>query len=128
MARLLIIGNGFDLSHGLETRYDHFVKAVLMDKENNNEVHNELVKFHTGGHYTLEALKENLKNGSRITQYTGVNGFFNLLIEDTTLRNWYDIERLYFNELMKIARNNETRKIARLNLEFGFVKPHLKNT
>ena len=33
MSKLYIIGNGFDLAHGLETEYKHFRRYLLVNEE-----------------------------------------------------------------------------------------------
>ena len=36
--KLLVIGNGFDLHHGMKTRYDDFITFVKLYLENKNSI------------------------------------------------------------------------------------------
>ena len=38
MKRLFIIGNGFDIAHGLNTKYSHFMKYLLQYEKTPREI------------------------------------------------------------------------------------------
>ena len=38
MNRIVLIGNGFDLAHGLKTKYEHFIKWYLNQKKDSSGI------------------------------------------------------------------------------------------
>lgn len=153
MNRLVIVGNGFDLAHGLPTSYGHFIDDFWTNIKNSN--HNELVEFNIGrfvefnGHKNLNdlidlivsingsfkregislyKLKEHLKpladNRIQIINYK--NHFFKL-INESTIKNWVDIENIYYKNLKERAKGEINKQnyiwdIKQLNKEFEQVK------
>lgn len=131
MNRLIIIGNGFDLAHGLPTRFSNFYLAHIKDalkkfRIRNPLIHAEGFTYHDflsleyqssgpiGEGYT--PLREinldneaDLKEIVRITHKTShrlkLKGLFNSLIPKNDIENWVDVERIYFNQLRKAASN-----------------------
>lgn len=135
MNRLILIGNGFDLAHGFETRYTHFLNYVwenfnkggIFDKifkvnkeyfdtvEINN--YSEFKKHFT--HYTKHRYKFILKSGDRIFDINYVHennseelifSVKNNLFEQLTLENlnnWVDIENHYYKILLELVSGNE---------------------
>nr|WP_315254406.1 AbiH family protein [uncultured Flavobacterium sp.] len=132
MNRLVIIGNGFDLAHGLPTRYKDFIDDYWENIKDTN--HNELVTFNLGcygefnGHKNLNDLidlianinsdfrregieiykfKEHLQpltdNRIQILQYKNV--LFKL-INQRVIENWVDVENEYYRELKEIVKSS----------------------
>jgi len=54
MNRIILIGNGFDLAHGLETRYGHFINDFWERKKN---LFNE---WYRENHHKSEYLDEDI--------------------------------------------------------------------
>ncbi|MGB0973464.1 MAG: AbiH family protein [Flavobacteriaceae bacterium] len=114
---LLIIGNGFDLAHSLETDYKSFIKNHLIDEglkkgfitiQKENVVNNPNYK-----------LKNNISN-----QYKNIetkNYFLSRLLNEFNLINWVDIEKLYFKILTE-----EKYDVKKLNEEFSLIKKELE--
>jgi len=132
MNRLVIIGNGFDLAHGLPTRYKDFIDDYWGSIKDSD--HNELVTFNLGcygefnGHKNLNDLidlianinsdfrregieiykfKEHLQpltdNRIQILQYK--NALFKL-INQRVIENWVDVENEYYRELKEIVKSS----------------------
>lgn len=63
MKRLIIVGNGFDLAHGMETSYSHFIKNYLSKivntfyKENSYSDRYINVKFKFSSHVNDKKIK-----------------------------------------------------------------------
>ncbi|WP_281238550.1 AbiH family protein [Flavobacterium praedii] len=145
MNRLVIIGNGFDLAHGLPTRYKDFIDDYWESIKDTN--HNELVTFNLGcygqfnGHKNLNNLidlianinsdfrregieiykfKEHLQpltdNRIQILQYK--NKLFKL-INEIPIENWVDVENEYYKELKKILKSS--------SLSIEYKKRYVKN-
>src|SRR3970282_821338 len=133
MNRLVIIGNGFDLAHGLPTSYKDFIDDYwrgIKDSSHNDE----FVSFQSmGQHFKFDPVKnleglannimqndENIKfSDAEIYRETGnnrsgkyprahilnyKNAFFSL-INQKSIQNWVDIENEYYTELKKIVKS-----------------------
>lgn len=132
MNRLVIIGNGFDLAHGLPTSYRDFIedfwknfKNKCQSEEYRKLIHtNDLYNGYYNGYNSIENfddLKLNLKNYSKESGYNyDFNNFvcrsnqdvifefrniFFKLINIKNSENWVDIENEYYKELKKIVKS-----------------------
>jgi hypothetical protein len=118
---LLIIGNGFDLAHGLKSSYNHFIKHLVNSHCNDDILYNDLFNF-----YPIIKNYSDLKryiNDEMNKSYVKIsNGFLNELLRDFVLNDWCDIEYKYFESLIK---TKEKRFVKILNDQFNIVKGHL---
>jgi flagellar basal body rod protein FlgB len=151
MNRLIIVGNGFDLAHGLPTGYCDFIdwywKRVFEDliKQDkfamayNDELISFMCKFsHTYSPKAFDDFKkimtyqeydnfiESLKTTSKM--YHGYssnlkfkNGFFST-INDARNKNWVDIENEYYKLLIDSLKYKNNLQVKILNQEFDVVK------
>ena len=136
---LVILGNGFDLSHGLKTSYSDFLKHLvelqlndytlpskerkiappLFSKKDNRRPlsYSELIKY----------MQNKNPNNWPVSFH---NHFLQKLLSDISTKNWCDIELVYFNELEKIldisTKNNIFKTAKKLNLAFEEIKKHLE--
>jgi len=127
MNRLIIIGNGFDLAHGLKSKYEDFVfdylknaaKAVYKDdvKKLIGEAYgykyeDELVIISNFRIFPSNVFQENLnliESLDQLIKFLESNGF-RINIKSSLLKNfidkdninWVDFEVAYFNEVKKI--------------------------
>lgn len=109
MNNVILIGNGFDLSHNLKTKYSHFLESI---PEN---------EFHFG-YKTVPIRKQ---EGHKIVR----DGEKTILVPNKLYERiktepgdlWCDIERVYFSELM-----SPTVDIELLNKEFSRIKTKLE--
>ena len=125
MNNLIIIGNGFDLAHGLETKYEHFIDDLFERPES---------KIKTLFQYDLKSSDigrdfiHTKHRGDRI--YTK-NSFFDSLLNEYNDKNWCDIERTYFRILADLE-GDDTYKLnnnpQKLNEEFDVIKNIWRNT
>lgn len=141
MNKLVLIGNGFDLAHGLPTSYTHFLNDFWkkFKTDFNTEVYKELVffdeKYNRILNYNKEIksfkeFEENMisyqndysneiqgyKNFQLITLQNKVvfkfcNTFFKTINSKNNIENWVDIENEYYYQLKKIT-----------GLKFGHLK------
>jgi hypothetical protein len=129
---LIIIGNGFDLAHGLKTSYRHFLADL------NKKIHanpgNYLNLVNTSTSNSGYKLVEKSVN-SKMTIYR--NDFLRLLYSlSSEKQNWSDIEYLYFKLLTSHFDNDYTNKNfkvekiyknpTKLNEDFASIKTHLE--
>ena len=146
MNRLVIIGNGFDLAHGLPTSYRDFIddywKNVIEEIKNQkvykddlyslklnlsgigeqrrDDFNNDVVCYQTLQHFT-ELYKEYCTKKI-------INGFFMHLTDLVITENWVDVENEYYRKLKIIVKNTSLSKADKmeqtiiLNKEFEQVK------
>jgi hypothetical protein len=145
MNRLVIIGNGFDLAHGLPTKYSDFINDYwknVCDTKGTKTIINKNDEFVTiickfGHSYNLSEYKaiDDLKSYEELKDFIERNAekksgefviefknlFFKKISEDS-IRNWVDIENEYYKLLKECVKQNNNSKIIKLNKEFEQVK------
>lgn len=146
MNRLILIGNGFDLAHKLETSYCHFVIDYITNALNNffeNNVHEDpllIIKFRYSGHrHNASEHGRKFKNSEawQIFHNISKSNHYEVIIKSTYLSqtfekisktNWVDLENDYFDKLVgcKRARGYMLDEVEKLNLEFDFLKQELE--
>ena len=129
MNKLVIIGNGFDLAHGLKTSYKDF---ILWHIDKVFKIHGEvkesdLIKITSRFPYleisTIEILKtlKGYVNAGTSFKIEGKYDFINDILENIERYNWVDIEKLYYDSLVKIYKYYEqhglydSKKLNNLN-------------
>jgi len=142
MNKIVLIGNGFDLAHGLKTGYLDFV-LWYMNKAINNSVsklfyEDQILSIINSGGSKLEI--KDLKEFKKFQVLPGVkvefkSVFFQRIITLSIEAGWVDIERLYFSELVKlyslydhgsINRDEISNRLLKaLNDSFDFIKDQL---
>ena len=127
MRHLVIIGNGFDLAHKLETSYIDFIKYIFNNVQHNPTEYKSLFNIYSHINYETAQSLINDKNISSHIKFN--NPLFEKFFRKTTLENWSDIEELYFEELKRICNNYTNAKNERLtdlNNEFTDIIKHLE--
>jgi hypothetical protein len=131
---LVIVGNGFDLAHGYKTRYSDFVESVFksaIDQEKSRHpdlpylfVQNDLISIEPA-EYEINSkfplAEQLLSTPSRDISF--INNFFEKFYKPS-LGKWVDIERLYFEEILKRFKDGN-QSIGVLNGEFKTVKKYI---
>lgn len=134
MSRIIIIGNGFDLAHGLKTSYTDLMNYI---KSTTNLNRGRISPFNDdcGGihHYFKE--KENPYisfkydpykrdfNFSSCSENESIY-FSNLFSEFDKFQKWSDLETLYFK---LISKYNNLKSIRLINKEFEYLKNLLEH-
>jgi len=144
MNKLVIIGNGFDLAHGMKTRYSDFLLWGINEGFKQNSLHIKTPLFDVKSNYIirdqnyepfqfskiddfLKFIKEQKGNITINYSYP----FIEYLIGYANM-NWVDIETEYYHELVNIysdrnATNYETKKrLNELNLSLECIKRELE--
>lgn len=127
MNRLVIIGNGFDLAHGLPTSYCHFIddfwkKACYTNGSKKIDYKDNFVEItcELGGMYNtmdydaidkIDSYKElkkfvlrNKEIGYGYFVVDFKNSFFKIICDQTIIENWVDVENEYYRELKTIVK------------------------
>ncbi|CAN1551615.1 Bacteriophage abortive infection AbiH [Flavobacteriaceae bacterium] len=143
MNRLVIIGNGFDLAHGLPTSYKDFIddywKNVLVElsktnksedgfltidisrASNNFEVQEDWNKVVNN----FESINFFVRKHEKYCSLNIANNFFKTINNKLDIENWVDIENIYYvilKEKVKGNHNNYPWDVNQLNLEFEQIK------
>ena len=147
MNRLILVGNGFDLAHGLKTSYKDFIDDFWEDvifklnmfKSDILLFSNEFIEISQNPHPTVDIsnFKElatnytTLKNflSSKNIRFDFKNVFFNTL-SDISVNNWVDIENIYYFYLKQNIEKNKYPKfsdVSDLNEDFNQTKKLLEN-
>lgn len=143
MNRLVIIGNGFDLAHGLPTSYrdfidDYIVKSVniffekrIFEDELITIKYNQSVNFSSLPNFQKsEDVFEFFKDRSHYIEFFFKSLFFQTLKNKSSDLKWVDIENEYFEELKKCFTSKglvNINKLEKLNSEFNFIKEKLES-
>lgn len=151
--RLIIIGNGFDLAHGMKTRYKDFVNGYLEQEigkhrgwDSPKKTEDKLMSIIPSKH-PVEVLhdkyndnltpKENLDKVRACGYDVKLSPFFETIIEKIENKNWVDIECEYYKYLcglmkkLDLSDEEDTKKevskeIDELNEEMKFITKKLK--
>lgn len=152
MNRLIIIGNGFDLAHGLPTSYSSFLNYIWknFEKAKSNGIFQSLFEANfdhflpSYSNFTFfleEAKKFNSQYRIEKTDIYGLpnytiyhnnkivfkfnNKFFELINKVNAI-NWVDIENVYYKVLISLVnKDNKYRQVSsieQLNEEFNEIK------
>jgi len=142
MNRLVIIGNGFDLAHGLNTSYNHFLEKIWYDEYFNlyrcpwsgyngkffNT--NNVPPMHplTEKEGNFKKLKDLFKNNNIDMVFS--NKLFAHISEILSEKNWADIENIFYDILIGLLPSDKTKRIPafryksidKLNEDFEQIK------
>jgi len=147
--RIILIGNGFDLAHGLKTKYEHFIndfwERAFEDYTTNRDKDTSVGKDSEGKNRTnfdpfFKIAKEKEKGIHEISDITNFkqiityeNKFLEKIEGDIRAKNWCNIEKLYFDELVRCYEKYKTRKdrndtsqIDKLNRDFDGIENGLR--
>lgn len=147
MNRLILIGNGFDLAHGLKTSYCHFISDYIARALNNFYVkggHNDLllsINFRSSGYshnpktiptITPEISLNHLISLQQNNNYYTVDfksSFLKETISKINTLNWVDLENDYFERLVKCKARVGfiIENVHKINAEFDFLKNELES-
>lgn len=149
MNRIILIGNGFDLAHGLKTSYADFIDwywgdwgaKLLRDDILSNTDRLCTFELHFDKEHSWHGVYYNYRVARLISILDGFNGnkFIDFIKEDTQTcsfsynsplleelcnrikeRNWVDIENVYFRHLC-----NDSEKPEKVNEELAVIRKRL---
>ena len=138
MNRLVLIGNGFDLAHGLKTSYADFInwykihRIVELGKVNTNISSDSLCTIHLKERQALSIYAMNYMMGHQLDfshegfwDYILHNSyefeikfspFFERIINSIETKNWVDIENEYYELLKQYALDDTMNEEAKVKL------------
>lgn len=147
MNRLILVGNGFDLAHGLKTSYKDFIDDFWEDvifkldmfKSRDLLFSNEFIEISQDPFPTVDIsnFKELATNYTTLKRFLSSkkikfyfkNSLFRILSEINANQNWVDIENIYYKELKKFefGRIRDYVSVDELNEDFEKIKFILVN-
>ena len=146
MNRIILIGNGFDLAHGLKTKYEDFINWYwdqrVLDFINihKNISRDELCEFRIeepydwcGFYYQINSVLNKICGKDVINKIIandyGVNmkyvfsPFFDNIIKCVETKGWVDIENEYYHLLTKYAISEPSQEgLAELNIQLQYIQ------
>lgn len=145
MNRIVLIGNGFDIAHGLNTRYGDFINwywkqwLYKLKKCESNHLEDEICKFALKDSqntwlnflYCHSLFTKDL-NGSDFIELVKSNtsqiifepcAFLKTICTCLDVQNWVDIENIYYSLLN--ASHGNTDNVKKLNKELDYLKTKL---
>ncbi len=149
MNKLVLVGNGFDLAHGLNTRYNDFVlwyfNWVLTELVEKKELSDQLIEisFSQGRIQSfpsevtsINGFKELLKNHEGYVTFRIKCALFKILYNKTIELNWVEIEYEYYSYLKSLFDRMESNsfrnskkieaQVKVLNSDFEYLKKRLQ--
>lgn len=147
MNRLILVGNGFDLAHGLKTSYKDFIDDFWEDvifklnmfKSDTLLFSNECIEISQDPFPTIDIsnFKEIVKNYTTLKRFLSTkkirfefkNEFLGILSDTCTNNNWVDIENIYYYYLKQNIEKNKYPKfsdVSDLNKDFNQIKKQLE--
>ncbi|WP_082113273.1 AbiH family protein [Kordia jejudonensis] len=145
MNRLVLLGNGFDLAHGLPTRYEDFMLQYLKDVFKKKHDASGLIyvkreyiyRFDSKSEHAwgkgiddatnINELLKHLYSNNKIVTYNIKSNFLSGLLNNLDKNNWVDIESEYYRLLKICYRSPNSHKIAQLNKDFETLKSILES-
>lgn len=145
MNRIVLIGNGFDIAHGLNTRYSDFINwywkqwLYKLKECESNLLEDEICKFALKDSqntwlnflYCHSLFTKDL-NGSDFIELVKSNtsqiifepcAFLKTICTCLDVQNWVDIENIYYSLLN--ASHGNTDNVKKLNKELDYLKTKL---
>jgi len=131
MNRIILIGNGFDLAHGMKTSYKSFiddywsntVELIKKSRIGANFENEEIKITNSPSSYinenSFKVLQTHLK--LRNSELTFKNRFLDVLTHKSHIQNWVDVENEYYLILKKIFKKDRSIQgydIGELNADF----------
>jgi hypothetical protein len=128
MGRIIIIGNGFDLSHGLKTSYWDFMNFLLEETNVHSKRNGTCGTIHHDFNGEINPFVAfRFKDGKPIFSTCRDNPsiYFKQLYLDYNKDNkWADLESLYFKLISKNISSIENIRL--INIEFSYLKELLE--
>jgi len=152
MNKLVIIGNGFDLAHGMKTRYQDFILwyfnsivEILMKQDSYEDI---LIKINYRVNISLEwpnyfntvnEIIDFIKEKRDIFDFRIKCSMLHILIRKNEVYNWIDIEYEYYSYLKRLYEmyeeldksnieqvKNNIRQVEHHNQQFEYIKSKLQ--
>ncbi len=126
MNNLLIIGNGFDLAHGLKTSYGDFFAFLIENKLKDKSLFVDLFTLKSSYSNRYRQFDDAARQNLKLEDFDTKNRLFERLFSQFLMLNWCDVEAIYFSELMKVGTQSRYSNVKRLNFDFEIIRKYLE--
>ncbi|MDY0932986.1 AbiH family protein [Chryseobacterium sp. CFBP8996] len=138
MNRIILIGNGFDLAHGMKTSYGDFIddywktkKQEMFDDYMGKKYQDDCISIDRVPNIRFIEPENDYQSILRSLEHTGnkityKNEFFNKLNQNKSSLNWVDIENDYYLLLKNCFKKPSKYTIKELNKEFAIIESLLE--
>jgi hypothetical protein len=127
MKNIILLGNGFDLAHNLNTSYNHFISYLgrkKLAKPNSTSLIEIRDKRYIDPNKPFSSRESFIQiSENEIITISSQNSFLLQICQEIGEKNWCDIESLYYKNLKERVNSN----INTLNTEFNDIKNELEN-
>jgi hypothetical protein len=139
--RVIIIGNGFDLAHGIESSFsqficdyavrlvgrllkenmyaDDFVKISRRSGSSLHRIPQTLVNKEVAYHFLMELFES---GDYKVVEFPS---FLLNVMRELSEKKWVDIELSYFDQLKQLDDLRDIEQVMKINKEFNYVKNKL---
>lgn len=140
MKRIILIGNGFDLAHGMKTSYKSFIDdywsntiTEIQNSTSNKPFENDEIRItHSPSTFlrgnTFKDLEKAIKEYQTKLEFK--NRFLREITDKSYLNNWVDVENEYYDLLKKsyatVNYKKEEYNVKQLNIDFAEIKSKLR--
>lgn len=143
MNRIVLIGNGFDLTHGLPTRYEDFIDWYWGKRAYgfNGTISNiskdilcefEIIQPHTWNEFAFQSSLPTLKvSGKEVIEHIKNNpnlfkihpsAFYDRICHSIETKGWVDIENEYYVQLTNLIKaESSDKKLSDLNNQLDYI-------
>lgn len=134
-SNLVIIGNGFDLAHGLKTNYtsfiNHIIECSIKERDSSNKKFKGILIISSPDITNKTVLYEKLRSGLfGLTKSNSASPIFLRLLSKFGLEQWCDVESEYYNLLLSVDTSDPSniyrKDVAKLNSDFQRIKEELE--
>ncbi|WP_332454195.1 AbiH family protein [Chryseobacterium aquaticum] len=139
MNRIILIGNGFDLAHGMKTSYNNFIddywktkKQEIFDDYMGKDYQDDCIFIGRVPNVRFTEPENDYESILRSLNHTGEkivykNEFFSILNKNKSSLNWVDIENDYYSLLKSCYKKPSSRyTITKLNEDFATIESLLE--
>jgi len=138
MNRIILIGNGFDLAHGMKTSYGNFIddywhnkRREIFDDYMGKQYQDDCILIDTVPNITFSEPESDYDSILRSLRYLNKemifkNEFFAVLNKHKLSLNWVDIENDYYFILKNCYKKPSMYTITKLNEEFAVIESLLE--
>src|SRR5690606_15365582 len=140
--RLIIIGNGFDLAHGLKTSFKDFIEdyfyEILNSIKINRHYSDPLISITSRvNFYDLIKEFEGLTKSQAYNRLLEILTYPQVTLEyekdflkrikyDLSTKSWVDIELVYFNLLKEANKSYGSLEVIEINKQLNYIKHRLR--
>lgn len=104
MANLIIIGNGFDLAHGLKTDYTSFLKSLILKCLSEAGSIDGIIDYNK---MPMNLRRQEFNDNIKVYKQSITSNFIRRVLVNDSEPNWCDLENAYYKYIVENILDNE---------------------